>query len=230
MYRVFDKAIQDYYDNKFDGPLWINNHYGRPDEMPLGIYFRDENNLNGFESYAISLCSGRVLDVGAGVGALALILQSRGIEVDALEGSPSCCEIMNSRGVRSILHKDFLVDKIDGKYDTLLMMMNGFGICQTMDQLPVLFSKFDELLNAGGQILFDSSDVSYLYYDNLPEDYYFGEISYQYEYKGEQGEWFKWLYVDIETLSHEAYKHGYQMQVLSEDSDGQYLGRLMKDH
>jgi SAM-dependent methyltransferase len=229
MDRVFGKAIKDYYNDMFEGPLWINNHYGQADEMPLDVYFRGIDDLNGFESYAINLCKGDVLDVGAGVGSLTQILQSKGIKVDALENSATCCEIMKSRGVQNILCQDFFSDKIKGTYDTLLMMMNGFGICQTMEQLPVLFKKFDELLNEGGQVLFDSSDVSYLYHDNLPEDYYFGEISYQYEYNGDQGEWFKWLYIDIDTLTHEAQKHGYQMQVLSEDSDGQYLGRLVKD-
>ncbi|MEN8250476.1 MAG: methyltransferase domain-containing protein [Bacteroidota bacterium] len=228
MDRVFDKAIKDYFDKKFNGPLLINNHYGQADEMPLGIYFRDENNLNGLESYALSLCKGKVLDVGAGVGSLGLILQDRSIEVYALDNSHACCDIMNSRGVNNILCQDILTEKLDRKYDTLLMMMNGFGICQTLDRLPELFKKFDDLLLPDGQILFDSSDVSYLYYGNLPTDHYFGEISYQYEYRGKKGEWFKWLYIDIETLSHEASKYGFQMQVLSEDSDGQYLGKLVK--
>lgn len=225
---VFDKAIKDFYENRFDGPLLINNHYGMADEMPLGIYFRDNDNLNGLESYALSLCNGKVLDVGAAVGSLPLILQDLGIYVDALDNSRVCCEIMNLRGVKNVLLQDFLLDELDRKYDTILMMMNGFGICQIMVRLPQLFVKFDDLLNPGGQVLFDSSDVRYLYNDNFPSVHYFGEISYQYEYQGEKGDWFKWLYIDIDTLTERAKEFDYEMHVLSEDADGQYLGRLVK--
>lgn len=228
MEGVFDAAILDFYNNTFQGPLLINNHYGPADEMPLDVYFRDEDNLNGLESYALTLCEGDVLDVGAGVGALSLILQDNGFEVDAVELSTVCSEIMHSKGVENIINHNFFTFETEKKYDTLLMMMNGFGISGTLNQLPQLFNRFDELLNPGGQILFDSSDVSYIYEDGLPKDSYFGEIDYQYEYNTVKDEWFKWLYIDINTLAKEAIKFGYHLQVLSEDSDGQYLGKLVR--
>lgn len=228
MEGVFDAAILDYYNNTFKEPLLINNHYGPADEMPLDVYFRDEENLNGLESYALTLCEGNVMDVGAGVGALSLILQDTGFDVDAVELSTVCCKIMRSQGVKNVINHDFFAFKATKKYDTLLMMMNGFGISGTLNQLPQLFKRFDELLNSGGQILFDSSDVSYIYEDGLPKDSYFGEIDYQYEYNAVKGDWFKWLYIDMNTLTSEANKCGYHLQVLSEDSDGQYLGKLVR--
>jgi SAM-dependent methyltransferase len=228
MEGVFDAAISDFYNNTFQGPLLINNHYGPADEMPLDVYFRDENSLNGLETYALTLCAGNVLDVGAGVGALSLILQDNGFDVDAVELSTVCCEIMHTKGVINVIDEDFFTFEIGKKYDTLLMMMNGFGLSRTLDNLSQLFNRFDELLKPGGQVLFDSSDVSYIYEDNLPKEAYFGEIDYQYEYKEVKGNWFKWLYIDINTLAKEAKKYGYHLQVLSEDSDGQYLGKLVR--
>lgn len=228
MEGVFDTAILDFYNKEFRGPLLINNHYGSSDEMPLDVYFRDASSLNGLESYAISLCQGDVLDVGAGVGALSLILQDSGINVDAIEQSTVCCEIMLSQGVKDVINHDFLTFHLSKKYDTLLMMMNGFGISGTINQLPKLFDQFDNLLKPGGQILFDSSDVSYIYEEGLPRNHYFGEIDYQYEYKDAKGDWFKWLYIDINTLMDKAKQYGYHLHVLSEDSDGQYLGRLVR--
>ena len=228
MEGVFDAAILDFFNDKIQGPLVINNHYGPADEMPLDVYFRDEDSLNGLESYALTLCHGNILDVGAGVGALSLILQNRKIEVDSIELSDTCCRIMQQRGVSNILNQDFFNFESDKRYDSLLMMMNGFGISGTIDKLPQLFGCFDSLLKSDGQVLFDSSDVSYLYEEGLPKGTYFGELDYQYEYNNVKGEWFKWLYMDIETLAEEASKYGYQLQVLSEDSDGQYLGRLIR--
>jgi hypothetical protein len=135
---------------------------------------------------------------------------------------------MHVRGVVNVLKEDFFSFQEKKKYDTLLMMMNGFGIGRTLDKLPLLFERFDQLLPPGGQVLFDSSDVCYLYEDELPDSRYFGEIDYQYEYQGKKGPWFKWLYIDIETLKKAAERNGFQLQVLSEDSNGQYLGRLIR--
>ena len=90
------------------------------------------------------------------------------------------------------------------------------------------FKKFNELLKPWGQALLDSSDVSYLYEKSMPENNYFGEIDYQYEYQDEKGPWFKWLYADMEILTIEAEMFGYQLQVLSEDSNGQYLARMIR--
>ena len=228
MDRVFDLAMADYYEGILSEPLLINNKYGQPDEMSLDAYFREEENLNALESYALSLCSGRVLDVGAGAGALSLILQARNIEVEALEISKICCDILHSRGIAKVINQDFFAAEITKQYDTILMMMNGIGICGTIDVLPKLFKQFKELLKPGGQILLDSSDVSYLFKNGLPENHYYGEIAYQYEYQAQSGPWFKWLYVDMETLAKEAQEHGFQLQVLSEDANGQYLGRLIR--
>ena len=228
MDRVFDMAIADYYEGTLSKPFLINNKYGQPDQMSLEVYFREEENLNAIESYALSLCSGRVLDVGAGVGALSLILQARNIEVEALEISKVCCNILHSRGIAKVINQDFFAAEITIQYDTILMMMNGIGICGTIGILPKLFKQFNKLLKPGGQVLLDSSDVSYLFKNGLPENHYYGEIAYQYEYQSVKGSWFKWLYVDMETLAKEAQEHGFQLQVLSEDSNGQYLGRLIR--
>ena len=228
MDSVFDQAITDFYQRTLSGPLLINNKYGPPEEMSLEAYFRKEQDLFGLESYALSLCSGSVLDVGAGTGALSLILQSRGIAVEALEVSKICCDILRSRGITTIINQDFFSNNLSKRYDTLLMMMNGIGICGSLSLMPKLFASFDKLLKPGGQVLVDSSDVRYIYNNDLPKVNYFGEIDYQYEYNGKVGSWFKWLYVDIETLTLEAVKYGYHLQILSEDASGQYLGRLIQ--
>ena len=47
MDRVFDAAIADFYHREMIGPLLINNKYGQPDEMPIEVYFREEENLIG---------------------------------------------------------------------------------------------------------------------------------------------------------------------------------------
>ena len=228
MDNVFEKAVSDFFNNQFTGNLLIHNTYGVPDEMPLEVYFRGEEDLSDLESFALDLCHGVVLDVGAGLGALSVIQQERNIPVEALEVSSVFCNLMKERGVERIINENFLTREPAAQYDTLLMMMNGFGLCGSIAQLPQLFAAIDRHLGPNGQVIFDSSDLSYLYADDKPVDHYYGEMSYQYEYNGERGPWFKWLYIDSETLATEAQKNGFELQVLYTEESGQYLGRLTR--
>ena len=84
------------------------------------------------------------------------------------------------------------------------------------------------MLNPGGQILVDSSDISYLYEDDqlTPDEEYFGNIRYQYEYLKEKGDWFDWVYVDQETLQNEVNEAGMELEVLYTDENDQYLARI----
>ena len=229
MDSVFEKAVLDFYKGQSSGKLLIHNTYGEPDEMPLDVYFRKESELSDLELYALELCSGNVLDVGAATGAITQILEERGVSVDALEISTTFCSIMQEEGLKSVINEDFLLRDIPQKYDTLLMMMNGFGLCGSIDRLPELFSAIDRHLAVDGQVIFDSSDLDYLYEGDKPDDKYYGEMDYRYEYNGELGDWFKWLYIDSETLAREAGKYGFELQVLYIEETDQYLGRMTRE-
>lgn len=228
MDKVFEKAVLDFYNGRQSEILLIHNTYGEPDEMPLDVYFRDKEDLTELETIALERCKGKVLDLGAGMGSLTLILQEKGLTIDALEISPAFCSIMFDRKVKSIIETDFLTAPEIGKYETILMMMNGFGLCGSIDKLPKLFDALNRNLTAEGQVIFDSSDLSYLYDKDLPENKYYGEMDFQYEYNGLKGSWFKWLYIDPERLKVEAAKHGFELEVLFTEDTGQYLGKLVR--
>jgi SAM-dependent methyltransferase len=224
---VFGEALKDYYQDRFMGPLLLHNSYGEPEEMPVEVFFREEADLPGLEKFALSSCRGRILDAGAGAGSHSLILQNRGHDVTALEISAAATGIIKALGVEKVLHEDIL--KYDReKYDTVLLMMNGIGLVQTLDGLRHFLRHATKLLRENGQILMDSSDISYLYEEVVKPDHYYGEIKYQYEYKRVRGEWFGWLYVDQETLFDIARTEGWLMQVIYENDDDQYLARLVR--
>ena len=114
-------------------------------------------------------------------------------------------------------------------YDTLLLLMNGIGIVGQLTNLKKSLTHFASMLNLGGQILLDSSDISYLYEeDGKPADKYYGQLSYQYSYKKQLGNWFDWLYLDYNTLSEHAERAGLNTEMLLEDESDQYLARLTK--
>jgi SAM-dependent methyltransferase len=67
-------------------------------EEPLR-YFASEP-WNELEAWALGQVSGRVLDIGAGAGRVALAIQGRGQAVVALDTSPAAIEVCRRRGVR----------------------------------------------------------------------------------------------------------------------------------
>lgn len=226
MKDILGKAIHDYYHLLKMGKLWIHNKYGPKEEMPVDVYFRREEDMPEMELLALQQCRGKVLDVGAGAGSHALWLQQHDVNVTALDISPAAGTVMEARGVKEVLVRDFFA-LTTGTYDTLLLLMNGIGIAGTIDGLHKFLQHARKLLQPGGQILFDSSDIAYLYEGRtLPEKPYYGEIAYRYEYKGQKTDWFSWLYVDKRRLETIAAKEGWSMELLQEDEYGQYLVRL----
>ena len=134
---------------------------GEEDEpMASALFFRGQQELNEAEAFALSLCRGRVLDVGAGAGCHALLLQERGFEVVAVEKSAGGCDVMRSRGVKNILETD-VMDVNAGMFDTILLLMNGFGIAGTEEGLIELLLHLKGMLAPGGKIIGDSTDIHY---------------------------------------------------------------------
>ncbi|RNL55153.1 class I SAM-dependent methyltransferase [Pedobacter jejuensis] len=222
---VFGKALTDFYKTGEAEVLWLNNSYGEPEEMPVDFFFRDDEDMPVMELQALQMCEGKVLDIGAGVGSHALVLQAFNVDVTAIDVSKAAVNIMKDRGVKKAFLQD--VFTLDAKFDTIIMLMNGIGLTGTLSGFKDFLIKLKNLINPGGQVLFDTSDISYLYDDlEKPADKYFGEVSYQYEYKGEKGESFNWLYVDIETVNKIASETGWKSEVIFDDDEDQYLVRL----
>jgi SAM-dependent methyltransferase len=221
------KALWDYFKNRNNKkPLILHNDYGEPEKMPKEVFFLEYNELNDLDLYALSMCRGKIVDVGAGAGRHVLPLQKTN-EVSALEISPLCNKIMAERGVNSIIEEDIFNFKPKGRYDTILMLMNGIGLAGSLEGVKELLKKFKDILSDNGQVLFDSSDISYLYRDTFfPKDRYFGEVTYQYEYNKEKDEKFGWIYIDKKTISKIASQLGYHCQVIYSSNNDQYLARL----
>lgn len=225
---VYGEALAEYFEKEeLSSPLLLHSTYGDIEEMPVEVFFRDSEDFPELEFIALSLCDGKVLDVGAGVGAHALYLQDKNFDVTALEISQTACNIMQQRGVQKIVQQDFF-DLADQQYDTLLFLMNGIGLAGSLDGFSELLAHSKKLLSEKGQLLFDSSDISYLYdeYRIQRPEYYFGEIGYQYEFNGIKGEPFKWLYLDQKTLIKVAHEEGWVVQILFEDENDQFLVRM----
>lgn len=222
-------AIADYHRNGVAGRLRVFSPDFEEDEIPVDTLFRGFDEMPGLEQKALQLAHGCILDVGAGAGCHSLALQNMGMDVTAIDISPLSVKTMKARGVANAKEEDFWL--VTEKYDTILMLMNGIGIVGTVKQLPRFFQHISTILNDGGQVIIDSSDISYVYETEdgiieLPPGEYYGELKYQMQYKRTKGESFSWLYIDFETLSEKAAECGFHAELLATGEHFDYLARL----
>jgi 2-polyprenyl-3-methyl-5-hydroxy-6-metoxy-1,4-benzoquinol methylase len=230
MNDVLGRAIADHFAGVRGGRLWVhirsaatdNREFPR-EEMPVKLYFRSPDDMPELEWIALQHCRGRILDIGAGAGSHSMALQRLGLEVTALEISPLAAGVIKARGVRQVICQDFFTLTGDNQYDTLLLMMNGIGIAGNLDRLRAFLRKARALSRPGAALLFDSSDISYLYDKIPPPPAYYGELLYQYEYRRQLSDWFPWIFIDHETLARVAAAEGWKMELLFEDDKNQFL-------
>ena len=225
-------AIRDYQNKGKASRLRVLSSMFDEDEMPVAHLFRTFNQMPRLEQKALSMAKGRVLDIGAGAGCHALALQERGLEVKAIDISPLSCEVMKERGVKDAECVNLFNPQLQGKYDTLLLLMNGTGIAGKLNRLSMLLNRLKELLAEGGQILIDSSDLKYIYENedgsmdidlNAP---YYGEVDYQMQYKNVKGEPFDWLYTDPMLLASISKQCGLNCEIVEEGENYDFLARL----
>lgn len=238
-------AILDFQQHGKAARLRVLSSMFEEDEMPVKHLFRSTREMPMLEQKALQLAKGRVLDIGAGAGCHALALQEKGLAVKAIDISPLSCEAMKLRGVKdaecinlfdphlsSGNHSGENQEQFEGGFDTILLLMNGTGIAGKIENLPALFLRLKALLNPGGQILIDSSDLKYIYenedgsFDINLNGAYYGEVDYQMIYKDVKGDRFDWLYVDFPLLKSIAETCGLHGELVAEGEHYDYLARI----
>ncbi len=229
-------AIKDYYlQNDPEICLKVHTNCSGVETLPVEIFFRNDYSLPELERYALDLCQGRTLDVGAGAGCHSLILQERGLQVTAVDVARDAVEVMERRGLRHVLEADIKEWEPEEQFDTVLMLMNGIGLVGNLDGLKLFFKHAKRLLTPKAQLLLDSTDFTL--FPKFMKSWaasqsklsrYFGEVEYRLEYKGQLSEAYSWLFLDQKTLEEYALEAGWFSQIIFEE-EGQYLARLIRN-
>lgn len=233
MKDLMGRAIWDYYHENNPEDLQTETSISELDELPVDYLFRDFEDMIDIEQKALKLSTGKVLDIGAGAGSHALYLQNEmNLDVLALDISPKSVEVCQLRGIKNAVCTNIL-DFSGETFDTILLLMNGTGIFEGLSKIDTYLQKLETLLNEGGQILIDSTDILYMFDRDkdggvyIPAGGYYGELDYVVHYKGESEEPITWLYLDFNTLKNAAVNNGFKVEKVMQDEDS-YLAKLTK--
>ena len=230
MKDLFGKALLDYQNGHYTEDLITATSISFEDELSLPYLFRSYKDMPKLEQKALQLSKGKVLDVGCGAGSHTLYLQTKGFQVKAIDLSKGAIKVAKLRGVENAEVKNVLNES--QTFDTILLLMNGTGVFQKLSMTSKYLKHLKSLLNNGGQILIDSSDIRYMYEDDDggywidANSNYYGELDYYLSYKGEDETPFKMLYLDFDTLKTACDTVGLQCDLVMEGDHYDYLARL----
>ena len=174
-----------------------------------GAYFAPFRRWPAHQRRAMRFVRGRVLDVGAGAGRVALHLQERGLEVVAIDISPLAVEVCRRRGVRDARVCAFEdVDHELGSFDTAVMFGNNFGLFGSAPKARRMLRRLHALTSARGRIVAESVDV---YATEVPEhrDYHernrrrgrlAGQLRIRVRHRKYATPWFDYLIVSPDEM------------------------------
>ena len=231
----FGRALRDWAAGDQAAELVLHSSLGEHEPLPVALFFRGPGDFFVAERFALELCRGRVLDLGAGTGLHGRRLAERGHEVTALELVPEAARIVRGHGVATVRGDSLALPFAEGVFDTVLMLMNGIGPVGTLRGLGAFLEGAARVLAPGGQLLVDSAEPlvhpgAAAEADAWPpptEEAYPGEAWIRLEYRGETGPPFRELYVDAATLVERAAAAGWDARIAFEDGSGGYLARLV---
>jgi SAM-dependent methyltransferase len=229
---IIGRALIDFHSGNYSEDIVTHSSLGDKDKIPLPYLFRNYNAMPIIEQKALDLSRGAVLDAGCGAGSHSLYLQGKGLNVTAIDESEGAVITSKSRGVYNVIHSD-IYDYSGTKFDTILLLMNGIGLAGRLDGLHSLLRHLKELLNPGGQILLDSSDIIYMFDEDEDGGYwipdngtYYGELEFTLAYKGLKSDPFYWLYIDYNRLERVAGQQNLSCELVCEGAHYDYLARL----
>ncbi len=185
---------------------------------------------------AMRFVRGRVLDIGAGAGRVALHLEERGHDVVSIDVSPGAIEVCRKRGVKDprLLGIDD-VDSSVGPIDTIVMLGNNFGLFASRAKAKRLLRHFRGLTTERGRIVAETRDVHatdepvHLEYQarNVARGRLAGQIRIRVRYRVATTPWFDYLMVSRDELEEILNGTGWRL-ARSLDSDDTYVAVLEK--
>jgi len=162
------------------------------------------------EKKAVQYAKGRILDIGSGGGRWSLYLQKKGLDVLGVDNSPLAVKVCKTRGVNNVRVRPISeIDSRLGKFDTILMMGNNFGLFGSFKQARQLLKRFYEMTSPGARIIAESLDIYKPPVDPLHRRYHLrnrklgrmpGQVRMRLRYRTFVTPWFDYLLVSKKQM------------------------------
>ncbi len=215
---LLSSAVQNYLDTNEEQyiQVWLN---GEKEEPYRASYFaRKYDEFPEVEQIAMSICHGKVLDIGAGAGAHSMYLTQKNFETNALEHDSGFYKILKRIPNLTAIQADFFSWHTTEKFDTILLLMNGFGIAGTTDRLSEMFSRLKTLLADNGKILAEITDYRFSpeYDHSIMAN---PEATFRLMYDGKFSKEFTWLYANLDLIKSHGITENLDVRIIYQEDE-----------
>ena len=187
------------------------------------------------ERMAMRLARGRVLDIGSGAGRVALYLEERGHDVVGIDVSPLAVEVARRRGAKDV--REVPVTQVSrrlGRFDTIVMFGNNFGLMGNKRRAPWLLRRFRSITNEGARILAesvdpyktDSQEHRAYHRRNRRRGRMGGQLRIRIRYRHYRTPWFDYLLASPEEMAKLARGTGWELTEVIDEGEHVYVGVL----
>lgn len=173
------------------------------------VYFSKYRNWPAHEKKAMGYVRGKVLDIGCGAGRHSLYLQEKGFDVLGIDVSPLAIKVCKLRGLKKakLISISQISSKL-GRFDTLLMFGNNFGLFESFDKAKRLLKRFHRISSEKARIIAESMDPhkttepDHLEYhkSNIKRGRMCGQVRLRVRYKKYATPWFDYVLVSEDEM------------------------------
>jgi SAM-dependent methyltransferase len=208
-----------------------------PSKTLPAYYFAEYREWAAHERKAMRFVEGRVLDVGCGAGRVALYLQKMGFDVLGIDLSPLAVKVCKLRGLKKV--RVLSVTNIDldcGKFDTLLMFGNNFGLFSSFTRARHLLRRFRRVTTDNARIIAESTDpdktkdLAHLAYHkrNRSKGRMSGQVRIRVRYRTYMTPWFDYLLVSKREMRRLVAGTGWRIVRYINSPGPQYIAIIQK--
>ncbi len=200
-------------------------------------YFSEYSEWQEYEKEAMKYVKGRVLDIGCGAGKHSLYLQNKGYEVLGIDNSPLAIKVCKERGLKKAMVLSITqINARLGKFDTILMMGNNFGLFGSFKRARWLLGKFENIATEDASIIAETRDP---YQTSLKEHLEYhqlnrkrnrmpGQLRIRVRYKRYVTPWFDYLLVSKDEMAMILRDTNWRIKKFIDGKGGVYIAIIEK--
>jgi SAM-dependent methyltransferase len=200
-------------------------------------YFAEFKDWPRHQQATMRFVRGRVLDLGCGAGRCCLHLQNHGHPVVGIDASPLAIKVCRKRGVKDARILSITqVGHALGRFDTILMMGNNFGLFGSRLRARWLLRRLHTLTSSDARIVAESvnvyqtKDPDHLRYHrfNRRRGRMSGQLRLRVRYRRYCTPWFDYLIVSPEEMKVILTGTGWRVQRFLKSAGSPYVAVIEK--